>query len=134
MPRAIQQTITFPVPPEQLYRIYLSSRQHSAACGWGDATIVPKVGGRMVMGSHIRGAFLLLRRGRIIVQTWRGSNWKRSDPDSVLVLTFHRYRRGCRLTMVHANVPDAHAKSITGGWRTYYWNPWTTYLKKRRAR
>jgi activator of HSP90 ATPase len=84
----------------------------------------------MALAPHIRGKFLLLVPGRLIVQTWRGSNWTTSEGDSVLILGLHRARRGSRLEMVHANVPDAHARSITKGWRTYYWNPWRAYFKK----
>ena len=135
MPRAIEQAITFPVPPQRLYRLYLNPREHAAACGgWGKAKISPKVGGRMEMAPHIKGKFLLLVPGRMIVQTWRGSNWKKSAADSVLILSFQRVRGGSRLVMVHANVPDAHARSITGGWRSHYWRPWKAYLKRSNRR
>ena len=132
MPRTIEQAITFRAEPARLYRIYLSSREHAKACGgWGTSTIQARVGGRMTMAPHIKGKFLLLVPGTLIVQTWRGSNWKRSELDSVLILAFASRRGGCRLTMVHANVPDAHAASITRGWHTYYWRPWKRYLARR---
>ncbi len=137
MPKTIEQAIAFRVPPERLYQIYMNPRQHAAACGWGKATIQAKVGGRMAMAPHITGKFLVLVPGRMIVQTWRGSNWKTSDLNSVLVLTFERARGGSRLLMVHANVPDANAKSIgsrTGGWHGHYWRAWKVYLKRRRSR
>jgi uncharacterized protein YndB with AHSA1/START domain len=134
MPKTIEQTVTFRTTPERLYRLYLSSRQHAAACGgWGKATIQARVGGRMAMAPHITGKFLSLVPGKLIVQTWRGSDWKRSELESVLILAFSRRRGACRLVMVHANVPDAHARSITKGWFTYYWRPWKKYLRARRA-
>lgn len=86
------------------------------------------------MAPHISGKFLLFAPGRLIAQTWRGADWKRADLDSLLILTFQRAPGGCRMTMVHANVPDAHARSITGGWREHYWKPWKAYLKKKRSR
>ncbi len=45
MARTIEQTVTFPQSPERLYRIYLSAREHAAACGWGRARITPRIGG-----------------------------------------------------------------------------------------
>ncbi len=58
MPKTIEQAITFPVPPERLYRLYLNAREHAAACGgWGKAKIRPGVGGRMQMAPHITGKF-----------------------------------------------------------------------------
>ncbi len=136
MPKTIEQAITFRVPPERLYRLYLNAREHAAACGgWGRAKITPRVGGRMAMAPHIKGKFLLLVPGRMIVQTWRGSNWKTSDLDSVLTFTFRRIPGGARLTMVHANVPDDRAKSIgsrTGGWHGHYWRPWRAHLRRKK--
>ncbi len=130
MPKTIRQMIDFRVAPERLYRLYLSSREHAVACGgWGRSKIDARVGGRMAMAPHIRGRLLWLVPGRMIVQTWRTANWKKYDPDSVLVLTFRRHRKGSRLTIVHANVPDSHAKSITGGWHSHYWRPWKRYLE-----
>lgn len=84
----------------------------------------------MAVAPHISGQFLLLVPGRLIVQTWRGANWKKSEFDSVLMLAFQRVRGGCRMQMVHANVPDPHARSITSGWRAYYWKPWKACLRK----
>jgi uncharacterized protein YndB with AHSA1/START domain len=138
MPKTIEQAIAFRVPPERLYRMYTNAREHAAACGgWGRAAIQAKVGGRMAMAPHITGKFLVLVPGRMIVQTWRGSTWKRSDLDSVLTLAFERVRGGSRLVMVHANVPDAHARSIgsrNSGWYKHYWRPWKAYLRRRRSR
>ena len=136
MAKTIEQVIRFPVPPERLYRLYLSAREHEAACGgWGKAQIRARVGDRMAMTPYIRGRMLALVPGRMIVQTWRGADWKTPDLDSVLILTFERVGTGSRLTMVHANVPDHKAKSIgsrTDGWHKHYWNPWRAYLKKRK--
>jgi len=134
MPKTIEQVVTFTAPPDHLYRIYLNAREHQAACGWGKVRITPRVGGRMVVAPHISGKFLHLTPGRLIAQTWRGANWKKADLDSLLILTFQRVRGGSRMTMVHTNVPDAHARSINGGWRSYYWKPWRAYLRRKRSR
>ena len=68
---------------------------------------------------------------RLIVQSWRATNWKKHDLDSVLTLVFSRVRDGGQVAMVHANVPDAHAASITRGWKDYYWDRWRAYLRRR---
>ncbi len=138
MAKTIEQTIALSVPAERLYRMYLSAREHEAACGgWGKAKIVARVGGRMTMAPSIWGKFLALVPGRMILQTWRGADWKKSDLESLLLFTFQRAGKGCRLTMVHANVPAHKVKSIsspTDGWYKHYWNPWRAHLKKSRGR
>jgi hypothetical protein len=66
------------------------------------------------------------------VQSWRGSNWKKRDLDSTLVLVFSRAPGGGRIAMTHVNVPDANAASITRGGSEYYWKPFRKYLKRPR--
>ena len=130
MPKTIQQRVSFRASPETLFDIYLSSRKHAAATG-EKALVSRTVGGRfMAYAGHLRGRNLAIVPKRLIVQSWRGANWKKRDLDSILVLVFSRVRGGGRISMVHANVPDAHAASISRGWETYYWKPWKAYLKR----
>ncbi len=68
---------------------------------------------------------------RLTVQSWRGSDWKAGEPDSVLILAFSKAGAGGQIALVHANVPDNHAASISKGWHQYYWKPWKAYLKRR---
>ena len=132
MPRTIQQRVTFRASPEALYGLYMSSRKHSAATG-GPAVLSRKVGSRFTAwGGQLRGKTIALVPGRMIVQTWRGSDWKKHDADSILILTFEKAAGGARVCLVHANVPDAHAAGITRGWHTYYWTPWRAYLRRSR--
>src|SRR6266849_166510 len=130
MPKTIQQKVTFRASPDKLFDIYLSSRKHSAATG-AKAVMSRKVGGKfMAHAGHLRGRNLAIVPKRLIVQAWRGSNWKKRDLDSTLVLVFNRIPCGGRISMVHVNVPDAHASSINRGWAEYYWKPWKAYLRR----
>ena len=52
---------------------------------------------------------------RLIVQSWRGSDWRKSEPDSILVLAFSPARRGGRVTLVHAHVPTRHRAGVPRG-------------------
>ncbi len=135
MPKTIQQKATFRASPETLFDLYLSSRKHSAATG-AEAMMSRKVGGKFTAhNGHLHGRNLAIVPKRLIVQSWRGSDWKKRDLDSILVLVFSRVRGGGRISMVHMNVPDAHASSIKRGWGEYYWKRWKAYLRRRsRAR
>ena len=131
MPTTIQKKTTFRVSPDVLFELYLNSRKHSAATG-AKATMSRKVGGTFrAHGSHLRGRNLAIVPKRLIVQSWRASNWNKRDLDSVLTLVFSKVRGGGRVAMIHANVPDAHAASITRGWKHYYWDRWRAYLRRR---
>ena len=66
----------------------------------------------------------------MIVQTWRGSDWDKSDVDSILVLTFSEANNDqTQLEMVHANVPEEFAEDIKKGWKEFYWDKWKSYIK-----
>jgi len=130
--KTIQQAVTFRAAPRRLFDVYLSSREQSAATG-ARAMMSRRVGGAFTAhGGHLRGQNLAIVPGRLIVQSWRGSNWKKRDLDSTLVLVFSRVAGGGRIAMTHVNVPDANAASITRGWSEYYWKPFRKYLKRAR--
>ena len=130
MSKTIQQAVTFRVAPERLYDIYMDARKHAAAIN-AAVSMERKVGGRFsAFGGMLRGRNLALLPGRLIVQTWRGADWKKSELDSILVLAFSGTRAAGRIRLVHANVPDRKAGGIRRGWAKYYWNPWKAYLRR----
>jgi uncharacterized protein YndB with AHSA1/START domain len=71
------------------------------------AKISPKVGGKWsTFDAMILGKNLLLTPGRRIVQTWRSSQWKKVDADSILVASFERSASGeTRVRLVHVGMP-----------------------------
>ena len=134
MAKTITQTAKFPASPKKLYGMFLSSKEHGAACGGAPAKIVPRVGGTFsIFGGQLTGRTLLLKPGRMIVQAWRSSNFKPTDPDSILILTFDGNAKGGTISMVHANVPDHDAEGVRTGWPSYYWQPWKAYLEGKPA-
>jgi uncharacterized protein YndB with AHSA1/START domain len=131
MTRAIQQTVVLPASPEELFRTFLDSKKHTAMTG-APAKTSNKVGGKWsAWGGAIRGRNLLIVPGRMIVQAWRSSVFKKSEPDSILVLTFSKAKGGGRIDLVHVNVPGYDHKGVREGWPTYYWKPWKAYLKRK---
>jgi hypothetical protein len=53
------------------------------------AVMSRRVGGTFsAHAGHLRGRNLAIVPKRLIVQSWRGSNWKKGDLDSTLVLVF----------------------------------------------
>lgn len=131
MAKTIEQAVRFRVSPERLFDIYMDSKRHAAAIN-STASVSRKVGGRFTaFEGALVGKNLALVPGRMIVQSWRGSYWKRADLDSILILTFSKTPRGGRIRLVHANVPDRYHASIRKGWNEYYWTRWRAYLRGR---
>src|SRR5258708_33892640 len=80
--------------PAKLYELFMNSAKHTAATGM-PAKISPKVGGKWsAFGGMLLGKNLVLIPNRMIVQTWRSSEWKKADPDSIVVATFEKSRSG----------------------------------------
>jgi activator of HSP90 ATPase len=135
MPHVVHSGSTFPnTTPPKLYELFMNSAKHTAATGV-PAKISPKVGGKwFAFSGMILGKNLVLIPNKMIVQTWRSSEWKKADPDSILIVTFEKSADGgAHVDLVHVGVPDYDRDGVTQGWVKFYWEPWKAYLatKKR---
>ena len=134
MAKIISQTVTLKAQPDALFRTYLDSHRHGAVIG-RKVRIGKKAGARFVaFNGIITGRNLLIVPNRVIVQAWRSRHWRKTDPDSILVLTFLRARGGGQIRLVHVNVPSHDYAGVKKGWHAYYWKPWRAYLKRSRSR
>lgn len=130
MTEIIEQSVKFAATAEQLYKIYINPKHHSAFTG-GPVKISAKPGSKFdAFNGMLRGATLSTIPGRQIVQRWRSNHFKETDLDSILILTFVPAGKGARIEMIHANVPKQDHKSVTEGWPKYYWVPLKAYLKQ----
>lgn len=128
MTPTIEQSVYFPCAPEVLFELYMDSAKHSAATG-GRAKISRRAGGAFAaFDGSLWGRNLLIVPNRLIVQAWRSTNFKPTDPDSILVLEFRKAPGGSQVELIHVNVPKQDHKGVTKGWPLYYWKPWKAYL------
>ena len=131
MPRLVKQSITLPAPARDLYAMYLSPRKHAAITG-GKVSIGPRPGSKFrAFGGALSGRMLQTVPGRLIVQAWRSTAFKKDDVDSTLILRFTPKGRKGRIDLVHVNVPDQDYRGVIAGWKKYYWQPWRKYLARR---
>ncbi|HWF12899.1 MAG TPA: SRPBCC domain-containing protein [Candidatus Acidoferrales bacterium] len=135
MTPTIQYSATFDkATPAMLYDLFADSAKHTAATGM-PAKISRKVGGTWTaFGKMLLGKNLVLIPNRMIVQTWRSSEWKKSDPDSILVVSFEKVAGGAKADLVHVGVPEYDHEGVTQGWIKYYWEPWKAYLSSKGAK
>jgi activator of HSP90 ATPase len=132
MTPAIQQSITLPASPEELFKTFLDSKKHSAMTGM-PAKIGTKVGSKWsAFGGSIWGRTLMIVPGKLIVQSWRSSAFKKTDPDSILLVTFSKAPEGGKIDLMHVNVAPQDHKGVTNGWKDYYWKRWRAYLSGKR--
>jgi activator of HSP90 ATPase len=128
MPRLVKQSVILTAPAKALYAMYLNPRTHKAITG-RKAVISARPGSKFsAFDGMLWGRMLHTVPGRLIVQAWRSSGWKKGDLDSTLILRFTPKGRRGRIDLVHANVPDHDYRGVNNGWKTYYWRPWRKYL------
>jgi activator of HSP90 ATPase len=131
MPKLVQQSVTLPASPDQLYDMYLDPAVHSAFTGT-PVTISPQPASAFeAFGGLLLGRMLAVSPKRMIVQAWRANHWKPEDLDSTLVLTFWPDAKGGRIELMHVNVADHDFEGVTEGWKKYYWDPWRAWLDKK---
>jgi len=89
MQRTIEQSIQFDLSAAELYALYINPRRHAEFTGGGKVTISPKPGSKFsAFNGMLSGQMFLAVPGKLIVQRWRGTHWKKADPDSILVIYF----------------------------------------------
>ena len=129
MAKTIIQKVLFKnTTPKILYELYMNAKKHSLVTG-APAVISTKEGSDYsAHGNYIKGKNLHLVKDKMIVQTWRASDWDEKDADSIFIINLEEKGKDVVLNIVHANVPDKHAADLDKGWHEYYWNPWKQML------
>ena len=132
MPKIVRQTVTLPASARRLYDMYLSPSGHRRITG-ARAKIGKRPGAAFsAFDGQLSGTILQTVPGRLIVQSWRSSGWRKGDVDSTLVLRFTpKGRSATRVDLVHVNVADQDYRGVSKGWPNYYWKPWRKALRKR---
>lgn len=129
MAKTIVQKVVFKnTTPKALYDLYMDARKHALICG-AECEITPKEGTKFsVYGGYATGKNLQLVKDKLIVQSWRASDWDKSEVDSTFIINLEEKGKDVVLHAVHANLPDGEAESISQGWHDFYWNPWKLHL------
>jgi activator of HSP90 ATPase len=109
--------------------MYLDPKEHAAFTG-SPVKIAARVGADFrAFGGALSGRVLQVIPNRLIVQSWRSTQFSKRDIDSTLVLTFWQLKSGARIELTHVNVADSDFAGVAEGWSKYYWIPWRAYLQ-----
>ena len=129
MAKTIVQKVVFKnTTSKDLYDLYMNAKKHSKATG-APAQITSKEGVSFsAHDGYITGQNIKLVKDNLIVQSWRGMDWDKKDPDSTFIISLEPKGKNVTLHAVHTNVPDKQADGIDKGWHSHYWEPWKQYL------
>jgi len=127
----IRQTVYFDAPPHTVFEALMDAKQHAAFTG-DAARIDRRVNGTFrVWGGYATGKTLRLEKDKVVVQSWRTTDFAPSDKDSKVMFQFSKKGTGTRLMFVHSDVPDDQAAAIKQGWIDFYWTPLKGFLASR---
>ena len=131
MRNTICKTVVLPAPAEELYKMYLDSKAHSEITG-APAKISEEPNSPFeAFGGLLVGRTIQVVKHRLVVQSWRTVNFKKSDPDSTLIISFTPEDDDGRIDLIHLQVPDSDFQGVCGGWDSRYFAPWLAYLQAR---
>lgn len=113
--------------PSEIYKAWLDGDQHAAMTG-APATGKAEVGVEYsAWDGYIFGRNLELVPEEKIIQSWRTSEFRDDDEDSLLEVYLKPADGGCDLTLVHHRIPE-NQPDYEQGWRDHYFNPMKDYF------
>jgi activator of HSP90 ATPase len=116
-----------PVDPSTVYRDWLSSKGHTLFTG-GVAKVDPVVGGKFsAWEGYIWGETLEMESNKRIVQSWNTSNFPDGAEPSKLEIKLEPVEEGCKITLLHTNIPSGQGKEYEQGWQDHYFTPMLDY-------
>lgn len=131
MRSVIAQTIVLPAPAEALFEMYLDADEHEAITG-APVTIGRTIGAEFrAFEGALSGTILAVVTPILVVQSWRSTEFKPTDPDSTLILSFKPEKDSGLINLVHIDVPEHDYQGVVEGWENYYWTPWREYLARK---
>lgn len=123
----IKQKVFIPASLDKVYDALMDEKKHADFTG-SKAEIDNNIGGKFsVWDGYATGENLSLEPGKLIVQSWRASDW----PDGRISKVTYRLsskENGCEIEFEHRDVPKEFEKDIENGWEEYYWKPLVEYF------
>lgn len=112
----------------QLFQLYADPKLHSEVIG-ASVKNTNILGPASIYDDYISAVNLLLEPGKLIVQTWRSSDWPDGAADSLLILRFSEKGNTGVLKVCHEGLPESVYQRMVDGWREYYWENWKDWFQ-----
>lgn len=114
---AIDLTTLVNAPPEKVWDTWMDARRLEGLLG-PVVTMEPRVGGQFSLWEgSVRGEFVFLRRGELIVMTWRTEDFDYSDPDSRLEMSLKAVPQGTVVRVVQDQIPARLKNQFIMAWQ-----------------
>ena len=127
--RTVVQHVFLPAPPSTIYRMLTDPVEHGAFTGTVCEGEPIETGSFTASSGYISGRYEALEQDRLIVCSWKTSEWPKGAPASRLEFVLDSVDGGTELTMTHSELPPSQAEDYRQGWIDFYWTPMRTALK-----
>jgi activator of HSP90 ATPase len=128
---SIKASAVIPAEPQAVYDAWMSGKGHAAMTG-NPAKVTAKVGGSFsAWDGYISGKTLELEPPKRILQSWRSSDFEKTDADSRLEILLDKARGGTKVTLVHTGIPAGRGAEFRKGWIDFYFTPMKEWFSSR---
>lgn len=125
----IEVSCVLPTKAAQVYKDWLSNDGHSEMTG-GAAEAIAEVGSKhTAWDGYIWGVQLELSPNTYIKQTWRSTQFEDQHKDSVLEVHLEDTEEGCKVKLIHSDIPEGQGSSYASGWQEHYFDPMLNYYQ-----
>ncbi len=129
MGKTLKLDTILPASSEEIYNAWLDAEKHGEMTGH-KATGQGGIGEPFTAwDNYITGKTLELAPNMKIVQSWRTDDFKKNDADSLVEIYFEQLAEGCKLKLIHSNIPE-NQPDYAEGWRDFYFKPMLEYFSK----
>jgi len=122
-----------PAKPKEIYDAWLSSKGHALITGSPAKASARPNGAFTAWDGYIKGKNLKLKPGKLIVQSWRTTEFAAADEDSAIDITLEPVPGGTKITLRHTNIPGGQS-DYRSGWHDCYFNPMKQYFSAAKKR
>ncbi len=125
----IDLQVEFIASPLEIYHAWLDNQGHENLTG-GEAEISAEIGAAFsVWDGYITGKILELEPGKRILQTWRTSEFKATDRDSIVEIILEETENGTNFRLIHTDLESlAEVEKYRIGWQNHYVDPMTAFF------
>ncbi len=120
-----------PTTPAKVYAAWIDGKKHAAMTGL-KATGKGEVGASFTAGEgYISGRHLELVPDARIVQSWRTTEFPEDASDSRVEILLAEDAEGCRVTVIHSDIPEGQGATYEEGWTKHYFTPMLAHWTKK---
>lgn len=129
MKESFELSTTFAIPASRIFDAWLDSESHEAMTG-GEASCGNQINDPFTAwDGYIWGKNLELESNRLIVQSWRTSEFQENDEDSLLRIELFENEGITTLKLTHSNIPEGQTQ-YKQGWIDHYFEPMSDYFNQ----